>query len=188
MGKFIDSTGQVFGKLTVIKRNGTDKNLNAMWLCKCECGKEITVRGHNLRQGTNSCGCLREEIQRERLRKTSGLASMRQVINNYKRNAKRSGRIWNITEEQFKELTQKDCYYCGAKPNNMAKNLYYNGNYKYNGLDRVNSNKDYTIDNVVPCCKTCNIAKHQMTLQEYKEWVKKSYNKLFELPSLSVKE
>jgi hypothetical protein len=175
----IDTVGQVFGRLTVISRDGSDKHRNSMWLCKCECGETITVRGHNLRQGTNSCGCLIAETQRERLRKTFGLASMRQVINNYKRNAKRSGRIWDITEEQFAELTKQDCYYCGAKPNNMAKNLYYNGNYVYNGLDRIDSNKDYTIDNVVTCCKTCNIAKHQMTSQEYKDWIKLSYDHLF---------
>jgi len=32
MGKFIDLTGQRFGRLTVLKRVGSDKHKNALWL------------------------------------------------------------------------------------------------------------------------------------------------------------
>ena len=50
---------------------------------------------------------------------------------------------------------------------------------KSNGLDRVDNNKGYTIDNVVPCCKRCNYAKNNQTPREFKEWVKKVYNKMY---------
>ena len=50
MGKLIDLTGQRFGKLTVIARDGSDKNNKATWLCRCDCGKETVVRGSDLRQ------------------------------------------------------------------------------------------------------------------------------------------
>ena len=31
-----------------------------MWLCKCECGEEVLVKGTNLRNGgTTSCGCIK---------------------------------------------------------------------------------------------------------------------------------
>lgn len=43
MGKVIDITGQKFGRLTVIQQQGKDKYNNALWLCKCDCGNEITV-------------------------------------------------------------------------------------------------------------------------------------------------
>ena len=33
MGKFVDLTGKKFGKLTVIKREGTNKNKAVTWLC-----------------------------------------------------------------------------------------------------------------------------------------------------------
>ena len=53
-----DLTGQVFGRLTVIKENGRDKNGKVMWLCQCECGKEKTICGESLKNGnTQSCGC-----------------------------------------------------------------------------------------------------------------------------------
>lgn len=33
-----------------------------MWLCRCECGKEIVVEAYNLKTGhTQSCGCLQRE-------------------------------------------------------------------------------------------------------------------------------
>jgi hypothetical protein len=59
MSKLIDITGQKFGRWTVLRRNETKPYRKSTWLCKCECGKEVTVRGTNLRHGTSSsCGCL----------------------------------------------------------------------------------------------------------------------------------
>jgi hypothetical protein len=55
-----DITGQRFGRLTVLEEAGRTKSGNARWLCRCDCGKEATVIGANLRGGTSqSCGCLR---------------------------------------------------------------------------------------------------------------------------------
>jgi len=106
---------------------------------------------------------------------------MRRKIGAYKRSAKKRKLEWDLTEEQFSKITQQDCYYCGAEPNNIAKQKGKYGEYTYNGLDRVDNTKGYTIDNVVSCCKFCNVAKNNHTLQEYKDWIKKSYNKLFKI-------
>lgn len=52
-----DETGNVYGKLTVIAFCGLN-NKYAHWLCRCECGVEIAVRGTGLRYGSHkSCGC-----------------------------------------------------------------------------------------------------------------------------------
>ena len=64
LGKYIDLSGQKFGKLTVIERvedhitpSGQHKQL---WLCRCDCGNEKIIRGEFLRNGsTMSCGCLK---------------------------------------------------------------------------------------------------------------------------------
>ena len=62
MGKLIDLTGQQFGRLVVLKRAETSEKSKPKWLCRCECGNEVTVIGHSLRSGiTRSCGCLRNE-------------------------------------------------------------------------------------------------------------------------------
>lgn len=64
MGHRIDHTGQVFGRLTVLLQTGKrDANGNIAWLCLCECGRETTVGGKELRSGgTKSCGCLFLEV------------------------------------------------------------------------------------------------------------------------------
>lgn len=57
-----DLTGQRFERLTVVKRLENNRHSRAMWLCKCECGNELSVIGQNLILGrTKSCGCLRKE-------------------------------------------------------------------------------------------------------------------------------
>ncbi|WP_414150297.1 hypothetical protein ACIZ62_12795 [Acetobacterium carbinolicum] len=59
----IDLTGKKFGRLKVIKFDGLDKNKNALWICLCDCGREIVVNGSSLRNGlTKSCGCLKLEM------------------------------------------------------------------------------------------------------------------------------
>lgn len=50
MGECIDLTGQKFGLLTVIKREENTNTGNSRWLCKCECGNFITIRGASLRK------------------------------------------------------------------------------------------------------------------------------------------
>jgi len=184
MGKFIDLKEQRFGRWTAIKRSYPNRKKQPMWLCKCGCGTERIVQGDNLRNGTSqSCGCQqREAIKRigKENKITIGLASMRGTMGNYKRSAKKRGYNFELTEEQFAEITQKACYYCGEKPNNMNRNYHSNGDYIYNGLDRLDNKKGYTMDNVVPCCKICNYAKHDLTLQEFKDWIERVYKKTFE--------
>lgn len=70
----IDKTGQRFGRLTVLGLNHTATS-NAgkerrHWLCRCDCGGEIVVAGGSLTAKTNtrSCGCLRRETSRARMR------------------------------------------------------------------------------------------------------------------------
>ena len=60
-----DLTGQVIGKLTVIKKS-EKSNRRLYWDCKCTCGKEITVKGDHLRQKNQlSCGCLSSKGEEE---------------------------------------------------------------------------------------------------------------------------
>ena len=67
MGKVIDLRGQKFDRLTVIKYCGV-RNHVAYWLCKCDCGNTLMVRGSSLRNGnTRSCGCLQRELSTQRL-------------------------------------------------------------------------------------------------------------------------
>ena len=67
MGKFVDMTGQRYGKLVAIKRVPIPEHIksrSAWWLFKCDCGKEVEINSLHVRNGhIKSCGCW----QRERL-------------------------------------------------------------------------------------------------------------------------
>lgn len=58
MGKFIDLTGQRFGRLVVLSQSGS-KNYNRTWECLCDCKNICEATTAHLRNGnTRSCGCL----------------------------------------------------------------------------------------------------------------------------------
>jgi hypothetical protein len=52
-------TGRRFGRLTVLHLD-SDRQARTHWICQCDCGELISVRGTSLRaRGTGSCGCAR---------------------------------------------------------------------------------------------------------------------------------
>ena len=64
-----DLTGQRFGRWTVIKEYGKNKQRCTTWWCRCDCGNEGEVSGTNLTHGrSKSCGCLRNDKSSERLK------------------------------------------------------------------------------------------------------------------------
>lgn len=67
MGKFIDLTGQRFGRLVVIENMGANNNRKITYLCLCDCGVEKIIVGQDLVNGaTKSCGCIKKEMLEER--------------------------------------------------------------------------------------------------------------------------
>jgi len=58
----VDITGRRFGRLTALYRDGYNDSWHAMWVCRCDCGKQVRVEKSNLMYGkTRSCGCLKSE-------------------------------------------------------------------------------------------------------------------------------
>ena len=59
MPRFVDRTGQRFGKLVALERNGTNALKKILWRCRCDCGNELSVVAGSLVTGnTTSCGCV----------------------------------------------------------------------------------------------------------------------------------
>lgn len=64
---FVDLTGKVFGRLTVLYRVLNKGNRQANWLCRCECGRETSVISYQLTAShTLSCGCSKRDRTIER--------------------------------------------------------------------------------------------------------------------------
>lgn len=66
-----DLARKVFGRLTVIREGERQQGGRTRgWLCRCSCGKTITVRQRSLRSGkTKSCGCLQREAAAKQAKK-----------------------------------------------------------------------------------------------------------------------
>jgi len=174
--------GKKYGKLTIVSFDKKPSRTEYFFNCKCECGAEKSVRLSNMQQKkTVSCGCYGKEINKTThqgntyRRKSFGENSLNTLIKRYKRDAKIRNIDYILTRTDFVSLTSADCFYCGAKPSTVMKVPNSYGDYTYNGIDRVDNNIGYTINNCVPSCKECNSKKNAIT----KEMIYKLYHKLF---------
>lgn len=164
MGKMIDLLNQTFGKLKVISHEGSHpKNQGNLWLCKCSCGTFKTYLTSTLRAGRAiSCGCVRNERIGNFKRLPGDLTGKNRLIAIYRKSAKKRNLSFEITEKHFFILTKQKCHYCGVEPFNSTKTIAPRGKvpYIYNGIDRIRHDTGYTIENCVPCCRPCNLAKN----------------------------
>jgi hypothetical protein len=160
--------GDRFYKWTVLSENKTyiyengqkQRRMNVI----CECGTKGVVSLNSLRLGTSrQCKSHSKKEPMYVLRK--------RVLNHYKTSAKKRGHIFNLNEIEFHEKIQKSCYYCGSPPSNITKLK--EMTFVYNGLDRIDSKRGYSIDNVVTACANCNRAKLDLTQQEFFDMIKK---------------
>lgn len=78
------------------------------------------------------------------------------LVSAYRKIDKLKGGKCNLTQDfLINNIFNKECVYCGDK-NNL-------------GCDRVDNKKYHTIENVVSCCKECNIARmDNFTVEEMK--------------------
>jgi hypothetical protein len=69
--RFIDMTGNKYGRLLVIKHVGSTLNgKTLLWEMQCDCGKVIVQQGGQVRNGKIvSCGCFQREASASRLTK-----------------------------------------------------------------------------------------------------------------------
>lgn len=80
----------------------------------------------------------------------------------YKNQAKYRGIGFYLTEDDFGVLWQIPCHYCGSDIDTI-------------GIDRIDSKGDYIVDNVVPCCTTCNLMKLDLNANVFLTHIEKIY-------------
>lgn len=96
--------------------------------------------------------------------------ALRHRLGVYVQSARRRGFSWELTEVFFESIVTKECWYCGAAPSQEQKKW---PGVRFNGLDRVENDRGYVEDNVVPCCVRCNYGKHTMGRAEFLDMVKR---------------
>lgn len=165
-------------RLVIIENAGYDKFRKPLVKCRCKCGTIVIVdRYRVLREITKSCGCLQKETaaatSKSSIRKNYGEAAFNCVYGSYRQQAKRRKLEFTLTPDDFKKIVSMPCDYCGDSPRNTYRKACLNGGFVYTGIDRVDNSHGYTAKNVVPCCKTCNIAKHTMGRTDFLNWIRK---------------
>lgn len=187
-GKYI---GKRFGMLTILRYIPVDEHEkmfpqlkfhDSYFECLCECGKIVIKNRRNMKAGkTISCGCFKTEKMKafyEKNKLSPGEAKFHSLYQDYKNGAQKRNLAFELDMDQFRTLTKGNCFYCGDPPSNAYKATHgnYNGTYIYNGVDRIDNKTGYILDNVVPCCKSCNYMKHTLG---YSDFIKK-INQIYE--------
>lgn len=151
------------------------------YVITCSCG--TSVKGNNQSIGKMEqtlekhgyAGCMTCIRKRKALQKVADGGEYRDVYVRYKKGAKHRDIAWNLDYSTAKVLFSSSCHYCGSLPlTSYSISKYYM--VPYNGIDRVDSSKNYTIDNVVSCCRKCNVAKSDLTTGEFLSHIKQIYD------------
>ena len=184
-----DLIGKKIRMLTVVNFSHVEQVQHAdrlrnkyMYLCKCDCGKDTFVSRFHLKQkdsasATWSCGCYQKKrslegfnkqrgVARPQMQKPNGESILNIQLALYKKGAKERKLDFNLSKEEFRALVALNCTYCGEPPRLLKKKDCLTTRYM-NGIDRVDSSLGYTLENCVPCCKTCNYMKLDMSRSDF---------------------
>lgn len=109
--RFEDLTGKRFGRLLVLKRAedwvGANGHRHIQWLCQCDCGNQVVVKGASLQAGYNkSCGCSRYGDS-ETKRMWAEYQQLKQIGLSMNKSGQRPGRQRGVTgnDTHFQDLT-----------------------------------------------------------------------------------
>lgn len=186
-----DYTGLKVNKLTFSKPTDKINDRKIIWELICECGNITYSTAYPITSGRiKSCGCYAKEMAKVSA-KQQGLSNRK-----YPPIISSARRVWKYYSdgcdfETFYTLSQQPCYYCGKEPfrsfnigskqrksENTSELQKLEGNFVYNGLDRIDSSKTHTPDNIVPCCWDCNDMKKDRTQEEFLLHIKRIHNHL----------
>lgn len=177
--------GLTVGCLTVIELDHEtyDKekqSKRSYFKCKCNrCGKYTVIRADRLSRNSTykpvSCShCVidRQKETAEKKYQISNTKYYRNKINSIRSNAKSRKYKIELSDEQMKDSLDSKCYYCGCE------NAF--------GIDRIDSKKDYTVDNCVPCCKYCNIMKNKFDKDLFLQKIEQIYHNFHNESSTTI--
>lgn len=174
--------GLKFGQLVVLDpapdRVRSNKTMQQVWYCRCQCGVTSIYYGSNLRRGKSTkCRECAYKLRPQSIRRKTYFERLFDL--RILRSAKKRGIPVTLTLDEFRYLATSSCVYCKTKPVEIS----YIGNTKYTwneshkvlGVDRVDSSVGYVFGNCVTCCKICNIMKSTLSVDEFKAHIERIY-------------
>lgn len=107
--------------------------------CKVECRKQMrSIKSKDKREKALATGTIH------------GRPLYLEIYNRYVRGAVKRNKSFHLSIEEFRRFWKNKCHYCGDQIQTI-------------GIDRVDNNKGYQIDNIVACCTECNLMKRGMS-------------------------
>jgi len=108
-------------------------------------------------------------------------ASISLTLAHYRAADKQINSPFDLLFEDFYKIVLMNCIYCNSEPKTeiSIKNTkclpetIKKSFIKINGLDRIDSNLDHSIGNIVPSCYTCNWMKSNKTLDYFTDWIQR---------------
>lgn len=210
-GKIKDLTGRRFGICVVLRRAGYDRHGSTLWEYQCDCGNIKKTQISALSK-MESCGCLRNaraglRLKGNRYNRNADPQepSWRAAYGRFLFNAKKRYYKAFLSKEEYKNIVSKRCYLCGNQPSRIFSNyLNKDGSIKkrlskyrvttewaqksiiiINGIDRINNEPFYKIENSVPCCPRCNFLKRDLTYEEFMQYINISPTIIYKIYSNS---
>lgn len=155
MTRAVDLTGQVFGRLTVAERSGSNKRGVSIWTCACVCGGTKEATSDNLRRGrTKSCGCLADEQRKAAAQSKCHHYSRSMMYRERKSWETMIARCYDTTNRFYKDYGGRGIRVCDRWKGSFELFVKDMGVRPFdNTLDRINNDHDYTPTN----CKWSNI-------------------------------
>jgi hypothetical protein len=150
MGKFIPLDGMMFGRLTAIRRAGSDKSANALWECRCVCGAIRTVSGNDLRRGlSTSCGCKRRDTNTKHGHAGGRSRAAGEVTYLYRAWQNMKARCYNPKVTHYDYYGGRGIQVCDEWRDNFEAFAAHMGERPttLHSLDRIDTDKDYTPTN-----------------------------------------
>lgn len=169
--------GKTNGVLTAIELDHEDydkekQRKRSYFKCKCsKCGKITVVRSDKLttKHWIPKCckNCVNQQQHETALKiHDEGISSfLKKRISSIKANAKSRKIPMLLTREDIISLIKQPCHYCNEK--------------EAFGIDRIDSNKEYSRENCVPCCFICNRMKNKYSIDIFLNKINKIYNNFF---------
>lgn len=167
----LDLIGQKFGYGTVIKfvghgtRGQTIKRKTRLWELTCICGNNFQACTESLRCGDIiSCGCSKTKFHNNERYDSGKPKSITRIIKNIKNDAKRRGHLFLLTNDFLLDLFNKQNGKCKLSGKTISFNSPCSAS-----LDRIDSSKDYTEDNVQWVHRTINYMKNTLSVKQFVE-------------------
>lgn len=175
--------GKKYHHLTMIKptrSGGAGKGM--YWLAQCDCGATREVRASEASLGyVKTCGKCQYHLA---LVKGAGAKGghrfsqkhgqnrgLREQERRYIYSAMKRSIPWHLTPKEFEQIVKQPCTYCQAEPREYKARLKRGKGRQVsatmNGIDRIDSNKGYTLDNCIACCTTCNRMKLDLPIADF---------------------